>query len=110
MKPANRATRVSNVQTIAGVGNQVIFIGEVGSVCHHNAHAKGEGEECLPQSGQDCNAVDGGEINIQHVFQTMHLHREEYRNESSEQSACMNSRGIKSLDIFSIPAVPWLMI
>ena len=66
-KQSNQSVQCTNDSR---VGNQVIFIGEVGSVCHHNAHAKGEGEECLPQSGQDCNAVDSGEINLQHVFQT----------------------------------------
>ena len=53
-----------------GVGNQVIFIRQIGSVCNHDTHTKREREECLTQSNQNSVAVDSREINIQHVFQT----------------------------------------
>ena len=88
-----------------GVGNQVIFIRQIGSVCNHDTHTKREREECLTQSNQNSVAVDGRNHHSACIFRPASAPGS-VQERIIRPISSTNSKGIRTSDIFSIPAVP----
>lgn len=70
-RAAMTATRVSSAQIQPGAFGQVLRLGHVGAVGHHDAHAHGQGEKGLSQCAHQGVAAEPGGVDSKQEAQAL---------------------------------------